>query len=70
MNLYIFSKSSNAGVFGIGTYMDSKPLADSLKAVFDCKIVLVVHYLDSVMTLYAICMQMKKKTISNYYIYD
>ena len=32
-------------------YMDSKQLADSLKAVFDCKIVLVVHYLDSIITL-------------------
>ena len=32
-------------------YMDSKPLANSLKTVFDCKIVLVVHYLESCMTL-------------------
>jgi len=27
-------------------YMDSKPLADALKTVFNCKIVTVVHYLD------------------------
>ena len=32
-------------------YMDCKPLADSLRAVFDCKIVLVVHYLESIITL-------------------
>ena len=32
-------------------YMECKPLADALKAVFDCKIVLVVHYLNSIMTL-------------------
>ena len=32
-------------------YIDCKPLMDSLKTVFDCKIVLVVHYLESVMTL-------------------
>ena len=31
--------------------MDCKPLADALKIVFDCKIVLVVHYLHSVMPL-------------------
>jgi len=32
-------------------YMECKPLADALKDVFDCKIVLVVHYLRSVMSL-------------------
>ena len=32
-------------------YMDVKPLADSLRTVFDCKIVLVVHYLDSIITI-------------------
>ncbi len=33
-------------------YFHSKPLVDSLKKMFECKIVLVVHYLDSIMTLY------------------
>ena len=32
-------------------YMDCKPLAEYLKAVFDCKTVLAVHYLDSIITL-------------------
>jgi len=32
-------------------YMDSKPLADAIKNAFDCKTVLVVHYLESLMTL-------------------
>ena len=32
-------------------YMECKPLVDALKSVFDCKTVLVVHYLRSVMTL-------------------
>ena len=32
-------------------YMENKPLADALKSVFDCKTVLVVHYLRSVMDL-------------------
>ena len=32
-------------------YIDSKPLVDSLKNTFDCKIVLVVHYLEPVLIL-------------------
>lgn len=32
-------------------HMHCKPLAESLKKAFDCKIVLTVHYLDSIMAL-------------------
>ena len=32
-------------------YMDCKPLVDYLKITFDCKIVLTIHYLDSLIAL-------------------
>ena len=32
-------------------YIECKPLSDALQTAFDCKIVLVVHYLNSIMTL-------------------
>ena len=43
-------KATNKLVFHLN-YLNCKSLADSLKKVFDCKTVLVVHYLDSIMTL-------------------
>ena len=41
-------------------YMNGKPLADSLKIAFNCKIVLVVHYLESVMTLLGNISQLRR----------
>lgn len=32
-------------------YLDCKPLADSLRIAFNCKIVLTVHYLDTILAL-------------------
>ena len=48
--LQLHSKDKKELIFHLN-YMENKPLADALKSVFDCKTVLVVHYLRSVMTL-------------------
>ena len=49
LQLYIVERRENL-IFHIN-YMNCKSLAEALKSTFDCKIVLVVHYLDSSMTL-------------------
>ena len=48
LQLYIADK--NNLIFHLN-YMNCQPLADSLRMIFNCKTVLAVHYLDSVMTL-------------------
>ena len=48
--LQLHIKDKNELIFHLN-YMESKPLSDALKSVFDCKIILAVHYLRSVMTL-------------------
>ena len=49
LQLYIVERKENL-IFHIN-YMNCKPLADALKSTFDCKSVLVVHYLDSIIAL-------------------
>ena len=48
--LQLLIEDKNDLIFQLN-FMECKPLADSLKSVFDCKIVLVVHYLNSAMTI-------------------
>ena len=48
LQLYIVEKENL--IFHVN-HMHCKPLVDSLKTTFDCKIVLVVHYLDSIISL-------------------
>ena len=57
--LRLHIKDKNGLIFHIN-YMECKPLADALKIFFDCKTVLVVHYLRSVMTLSGNINQLRK----------
>ena len=49
VQLYIVERKENL-IFHIN-YMNCKPLADALKSTFNCKTVLAVHYLDSIIAL-------------------
>ena len=49
LQLYIVKRKEKL-IFHIN-YMKCKPLVDLLKSTFDCKVVLVVHYLDSCILL-------------------
>ena len=51
LQLYIVQKEYGENIIFYMNYLKCKPLVDALKTTFDCKIVLVVHYLNSIMTL-------------------
>ena len=51
LQLYIVEKENKENMVFHMIDIKSKPLVDTLRATFDCKIVLVVHDLDSITTL-------------------
>ena len=51
LQLYVIKNEHKKNLVFQVNYMKCKPLVDFLRTAFDCKIVLVVHYLNSILTL-------------------
>ena len=51
LRLYIVKRENKENIIFHINYLNCKILVDSLSAFFECKIILVVHYLDSIISL-------------------